>query len=43
MNFHLRWIAYHTQRRAFVSLLTAWFLIAALSILWRELSFWSVR
>ena len=42
MNFHLGWIAYHAQRCAFVSLLTA-SLVTALSILGRELSLWSIR
>src|SRR5208282_3822892 len=42
MNCHLGWIAYHAQRRALVSLLTARFLVTALSILWREPSLWSI-
>ncbi len=42
MNCHLGWIAYHPQRRALVSLLTARFLATALSILCGEPSLRSI-
>ena len=42
MNCHLGWIAYHAQRRSLVSLLTARFLVTALSILCGEPSLWSI-
>jgi hypothetical protein len=43
MNFYVGWIAYHAQRRALVSSLTAGFLVTAFPILCAELSLWSIR